>query len=58
MIERFSRVPGAGGMTGLLFESLYQQQFAKKIDIEAMSMFQTPNRRSRWHAAFGDFSAQ
>jgi hypothetical protein len=57
MIDYFSRVPGAGGITGLLFESLYQYRFAGEIDIEAMPMFQTGNRHSRWHAAFGDFSA-
>jgi hypothetical protein len=57
MIERFSRVPGAGGMTGVLFESHHQHRFAKEINIIAAPMFRTTNPRSRWHAAFGDFSA-
>ena len=57
MIKRFSRIPGAGGMTGVLFESEYQHRFVKKIDIVAAPMFRTNNPRSRWHAAFGDFSA-
>jgi len=57
MIQRFTRVPGAGGMTGVLFESQYQHRFAEKIDIAAAPMFRTSNPRSRWHAAFGDFSA-
>jgi len=57
MIKRFSRIPGAGGMTGVLFESEYQHRFVKKIDIVATPMFRTNNPRSRWHAAFGDFSA-
>jgi hypothetical protein len=57
MIERFSRIPGAGGMTGILFESQYQHRFAEKIGIAAAPMFRTSNPRSRWHAAFGDFSA-
>ena len=57
MIERFSRIPGAGGVRGVLFESLYQYRFAKKILLVAAPMFRTNNARSRWHAAFGDFSA-
>ncbi|KAF8523807.1 hypothetical protein JB92DRAFT_3140665 [Gautieria morchelliformis] len=35
MIEHFSRVQGAGGMRGLVVESLYQRQFIAKIQIEA-----------------------
>jgi hypothetical protein len=54
MIERFSHVPGANGMTGLLFESQSQSRFAQKISDVATPMFQSG---SRWHAAFGDFSA-
>ncbi|PVF98988.1 hypothetical protein CPB86DRAFT_796921 [Serendipita vermifera] len=57
MIERLSGVPGIGGMKGVLFESQYQHRFAKKIEIVAAPMFRTSDPRSRWHAAFGDFSA-
>lgn len=57
MIQQFSRVPGTGGMTGLLFESHHHHRFIEKIDIVAAPMFRTRNLRSRWHAAFGDFSA-
>lgn len=44
-------------MTGVLFESEFQHRFAQIIDIVAVPMFRTNNSRSRWHAAFGDFSA-
>ena len=57
MIKHFSQIPGAGGMTGALFESQYQHRFAKKIDIVAAPLFRTNDPRSRWHAAFSDFSA-
>ncbi|KAF8797681.1 hypothetical protein BYT27DRAFT_7125029 [Phlegmacium glaucopus] len=57
MVKQFSRVPGTGGMIGLLFESHYQHEFAKKIDIFVTPMFRTADSRSRWHATFGDFSA-
>ena len=57
MIKRFSRIPGAHGMVGVLFESEHQHRFVKKIDIVAAPMFRSKNPRSRWHAAFGDFSA-
>ena len=40
-----------------LFESEFQHRFVKKIDIVTAPMFRTNNPRSRWHAAFGDFSA-
>lgn len=56
MIKRFHRIPGVGGMIGILFESEYQHRFVKKIDIVAEPMFRTNNPRSRWHAAFGNFS--
>jgi hypothetical protein len=57
MIKRFSRVPAAGGMSGMLFESLYQNRFVKKIEIVARPMFRA-NSRSCWHATFGDFSGR
>ncbi|PVF96573.1 hypothetical protein CPB86DRAFT_798762 [Serendipita vermifera] len=57
MIKHLSRVPGAAGMRGVLFESQYQHRFAKKIEIVAAPMFRASRPRSRWHAAFGDFSA-
>jgi hypothetical protein len=57
MINRFSRVPWFGGVTGVLFESLQQHRFAKKIDFVAEEMFRSSGARSRWHAKFGDFSA-
>lgn len=57
MIRRFSRVPGAGGVVGVLFESLNQHNFSEQIDFVATPMFRTKNPRSRWHAMLGDFSA-
>jgi hypothetical protein len=57
MIQRLDRVPGAGGLRGVLFESQYQHRFAKKIEIVAAPMFRTSNPRSCWHAAFGNLSA-
>ncbi|KAF8516345.1 hypothetical protein JB92DRAFT_2260603 [Gautieria morchelliformis] len=57
MIERFSHVPRAGGMRGLVFESLHQHRFSANIQIEAKPMFRSNNTRSRWHATFGDFLA-
>lgn len=54
MLNRFKRVPGAGGMTGVLFECIHQFEFSKTISLVANAVFRTPS--SRWHATFGDFS--
>ncbi|KAF8518633.1 hypothetical protein BU17DRAFT_90687 [Hysterangium stoloniferum] len=56
LLQRFSRVPTAGGMTGAFFEAYIQQAFTKKIEFHAYPMFRTSNTRSRWHAIFGNFS--
>ncbi|KAF8508113.1 hypothetical protein JB92DRAFT_2832504 [Gautieria morchelliformis] len=58
MIEHFSHVPRAGGMRGLVLESLHQRRFAANIQIEAKPMFRSNNTRSRWHTTFGDFLAK
>lgn len=48
MIERLRRIPGAGGILEVLFESHFQHRFSTKIDIVATPMFRTSDSRSRW----------
>jgi len=55
LLKRFSRIPGARGMTGVLFEAHFQDHFAKEITLDARAMFRTGNARSRWHPVFGNF---
>lgn len=56
MLIRFSRIPSADGIVGVLFEAHHQYQFEFYIHIVANLMFRTSDKRSRWHAPFGDFS--
>ncbi|CAG8639975.1 12296_t:CDS:2, partial [Acaulospora colombiana] len=54
MLLRFSRTPG--GIFGLLFEAHFQRVFSRNIQLEAMPMIRTADKRSRWHARFSDYS--
>ncbi|KAF8523873.1 hypothetical protein BU17DRAFT_85290 [Hysterangium stoloniferum] len=51
LFQQFSQVDN-GGFTGILFETHFQRQFAKGINIAAKPMFRGHTKTSRWHSTF------